>query len=110
MAELPYSELEGLISVKYEGRSLQMRRDQLTVEVVSKVFRLIPQTVLLVSDVGTIATADEGVFNNVDAVYTWTVEGDKATGFQGNGSIRCCWSESDAKASKFAAEAKAGSE
>jgi hypothetical protein len=70
---------ETLISVTYEGRSLQMRPDQLTVEVLSKVFRLIPQTMLLVSDVGTIATADEGVFTNVDAVYTWTVEGDRVT-------------------------------
>ena len=55
-------------------------------KVLSKVFRLVPQTVLLVSDVGTIATANEGVFTDVDAVYTWMVEGDRATGFAGNGS------------------------
>ena len=75
----PMAEFEGMISVAYEGRSLQMRRDQLTIEVLSKVFRLVPETVLLVSNVGTIATAEDGVFKNVDALYAWTVEGDRVT-------------------------------
>lgn len=50
------------IKVTFEGRSLKIRPDQLTIDVLSKVFHLIPETILLVSDVGTIATADKVFF------------------------------------------------
>ena len=72
------------INVTFEGRSLQLRPDQLTVDVLSKVFHLIPETILLVSDVGTIATADEGIFAGVNGLYIWTVEGTKATNISGS--------------------------
>jgi hypothetical protein len=69
----------GTVQVTFEGRSLQIRPDQLTITVLSKVFRLIPETILLVSDVGTIATAEDGVFCDVDNSYTWVVEGERVT-------------------------------
>lgn len=72
------------IKVTFEGRSLKIRPDQLTIDVLSKVFHLIPETILLVSDVGTIATADKVFFADVDSLYTWTVEGAKATNISGS--------------------------
>lgn len=86
--------LEPLINVSHDGRTLQMRPDQLTVNVLAKAFRLIPETVFLVSDRGTIAVAQDGAFQDVDDLYTWAVEGDKATtstsrstiGYHGDGS------------------------
>ena len=56
-----------------------MRPDQLTITVLSKAFRLIPETIFLVSDRGTIAVAEDGIFQDVDDLYTWSVEGEKAT-------------------------------
>ena len=67
-----------LINVTHDGRTLQMRPDQLTISVLSKAFRLIPETIFLVSDRGTIAVAEDGVFQDVDELYTWSV-GEKAT-------------------------------
>ena len=56
-----------------------MRPDQLTITVLSKAFRLIPETIFLLSDRGTIAVAEDGIFQDVDDLYTWSVEGEKAT-------------------------------
>ena len=66
-----------LINVTHDGRTLQMRPDQLTITVLSKAFRLIPETIFLVSDRGTIAVAEDGIFQDVDDLYTWSVEGEK---------------------------------
>ena len=43
-----------------------MRPDQLTITVLSKAFRSIPETIFLVSDRGTIAVAEDGIFQDVD--------------------------------------------
>ena len=56
-----------------------MRPDQLIISVISKAFKLVPETVFLVSDRGTIAMAEDGVFQDVDDLYTWSVEEEKAT-------------------------------
>ena len=56
-----------------------MRPDQLTISVLSKAFQLIPETIFLVSDRGTIAVAEDGVFQDVDELYTWSVEDERAT-------------------------------
>ena len=56
-----------------------MRPDQLTITVLSKAFRLVPEIIFLVSDRGTIAVAEDGMFQDVDDLYTWSVEGEKAT-------------------------------
>ena len=75
-----FGELQNLISITHDGRTLQMRPDQLTVSVLSVAFRLIPETMFLVSERGTIAVAVDGVFSDVDDLYDWSVEGEKSSG------------------------------
>ena len=72
-------ELFDLVDLSYDGRNLQMRQSQLTVANIARTFRLIPETIFLVSDRGTVALPTDGVFEDVDQCYTWTVEGDKST-------------------------------
>ena len=74
-----------LIDVSFEGRTLQLRQDQLTLNTISRAFRLVPETVLLVSERGTVAIPVDGVFKDVDEMYTWTVEGDKVTSHSSSG-------------------------
>ena len=64
------------VDISFEGRSLQMRPSQLTTTNIARAFRLIPDTIILVSDRGTLALPTDGVFDDVDECYTWTVEGD----------------------------------
>ena len=71
--------MDELINVAHGGKSLQMRPDQMTISVLSKAFHLIPETLFLVSERGTIAVAENGVFEDVESMYSWTVEGEKAT-------------------------------
>jgi hypothetical protein len=75
------------VDISFEGRSLQMRPSQLTTTNIARAFRLIPDTIILVSDRGTVALPPE-VFDDVDECYTWTVEGDKATNGGGNIAAR----------------------
>ena len=68
------------IDISFEGRSLQLRMDQITVNNLAKTFRLIPQTVILVSACGTVALPDDdGLFFDLDPTLSWTVEGDKSS-------------------------------
>lgn len=41
--------------------------------VISKAFHLIPETIILVSEHGTIAVPEDGEFVDVDSSYLWTV-------------------------------------
>ena len=75
-------ELFDLVDLSYDGRNLQMRPSQLTVANIARTFRLIPETIFLVSDRGTVALPTDSVFEDVDQFYTWTVEGDKSTAIQ----------------------------
>ena len=68
-----------LIDVMFEERTLQLRPDQLSVNNLAVAFRLIPETIILVSSCGTVAISEDGLFGDVDPLYSWTVEGDKAT-------------------------------
>ena len=56
-----------------------MRPSQLTTSNIARAFRLIPETIILVSERDTGAFPQDGVFHDVDDCYTWTVEGEKAT-------------------------------
>ena len=69
-------------TLEYEGRTLQMRPGQLSVANIAKTFRLIPDTIILVSERGTVAIPDgeDGIFSDIDSFDVWKVEGDKATG------------------------------
>ena len=68
------------IDLSFEGRTLQLCSDQITVCNIARTFRLIPQTIILVSESGTVAIPDgeSGAFPDLDSFLTWTVEGDKA--------------------------------
>ena len=54
--------------LEFEGRSLQLRPEQLTVSNVAKTFRLIEDTIILVSEQGTIAIPEDGAFVDVDSL------------------------------------------
>lgn len=57
-----------------------MRPEQLTTTNIAKAFRLIEETIILVSDRGTVAIPEGGVFTDVDYLDQWIVQGDKVTG------------------------------
>ena len=76
--ESPFAEF-ALIDLSYGGRTLQMRPSQLTTANIARAFRLIPDTIILVSERDTVALPQDGVFHDVDDCYTWIVEGEKAT-------------------------------
>ena len=71
-----------IYKLEFEGRSLQLRPEQLSVSSIAKAFRLVEGTIILVSDRGTVAIPDaqEGLFHDADPLEVWTVQGDKATG------------------------------
>lgn len=87
--------LEVYVDLSFEGRTLQLRSDQVTVNNIARTFRLIPETIILVSDTGTVAIPDEnGSFSDLDSfsLLGWTVEGDKssrsqAAMFSGHSSV-----------------------
>ena len=56
-----------------------MRLSQLTTANIARAFRLMPETIILVSDRDTVAIPQDGIFHDVDNSYTWTVEGEKST-------------------------------
>lgn len=65
------------VDLSFEGRTLQLRCDQVTVANIARTFRLIPETIILVSDS---AIPDEnGCFPDIDSILGWTVEGDKSS-------------------------------
>lgn len=68
-----------LIDLSYGGCTLQMCPSQLTTSNIARAFRLIQETIILVSERDTVALPQDGVFHDVDDCYTWTVEGEKAT-------------------------------
>ena len=73
-------EVDIYVDLSFEGRTLQLRSDQVTVNNIARTFRLIPETIILVSDSGTVAIPDEtGSFSDVDSLLGWTVEGDKSS-------------------------------
>ena len=69
------------ITLSFEGCTLQLRSDQITVSSIARTFRLIPETIILVSDSGTVAIpdSDSGSFPDLDSTIGWTVEGEKST-------------------------------
>ena len=50
------------VDLSFEGRTLQLRSDQVTVINIARTFRLIPETIILVSDSGTVAILDKNWF------------------------------------------------
>ena len=70
-------ELYQYVNLVYQERQLQMRVDQVSINSLARTFRLIPETIILVSEMGTVAIPDEsGTFPGLDTMINWTVEGD----------------------------------
>ena len=66
-----------LYNVERDGKSLKLKRRQLNIAVLSKLFHLFPESIVLVSDDGYVETPDEdGNFIGVDDLPTWIVLGD----------------------------------
>ena len=66
-----------LYNVERDGKSLKLKPRQLNIAVLSKLFHLFPESIVLVSDDGYVETPDEdGDFIGVDDLPTWTVSGD----------------------------------
>ena len=68
-----------------------MRPEQLTVANIAKAFRLVEETVILVSERETVAIPEDGMFQDVDILDLWTVQGDKATGPRFGGPVVSKW-------------------
>ena len=65
-----------LYTVEKDGKTIKLKPSQLTTQVLSKIFGLFPESVLLSED-GYVETADnDGRFHNVDDLPMWTVSGD----------------------------------
>ena len=68
------------IKLQYCGRKLQVRPDDLNTRDLAKIFHLIPETIILISqDDSAIVPDESGKFCNVDDFVEWTVEGEQST-------------------------------
>ena len=66
-----------LFTVEKDGKTVKLKAFQLTTQVLSKVFGLFPESILLLSDDGYVETADtDGRFHDVDDLPVWTVSGE----------------------------------
>lgn len=66
-----------LYMVEKDGKTMKLKSWQLTAQVLSKIFGLFPDSILLLSDDGYIETADsDGRFYDVDDLPHWTVSGE----------------------------------
>ena len=66
-----------LYTVERDGKTVKLKSSQLTVQILSKIFGLFPDSILLLSDDGYVETADsDGRFHDVDDLPHWTVSGD----------------------------------
>ena len=66
-----------MYTVEQNGKLLKLKPCQLTTAVLAKLFCLFPESIVLVSDNGYVATPDEdGDFMNVDDLPIWTVTGE----------------------------------
>ena len=62
--------------MQFVERKLQIRVSDLTVKIIAKIFHLLPDTVLLMSEEGTVAVHDDSGRFQVDDFLQWRVEGD----------------------------------
>ena len=66
-----------LYTVEHEGKTVKLKSSQLNVQILSKIFGLFPNSILLLSDDGYVETADsDGRFHDVDDLSQWTVTGE----------------------------------
>ena len=91
------------VKLSYEGRNLKMRQSQLTIMNIGKAFKLIPDSLLLVSETGTVALPDvDGLFDEeVDNSIKWRVDGEEVASGQGSTSTTGLGLSSNATACSF---------
>ena len=66
-----------LFTVEKDGKTVKLKASQLTTQVMSNVFGLFPESILLLSNDGYAETADtDGRFHDVDDLPMWTVSGE----------------------------------
>ena len=65
-------------TVSKDSKSLKLKPQQLTTQVLSKLFGLFPDSIVLVSKDGYVEVpSNDGTFTDVDDIPTWTVSGDE---------------------------------
>ena len=62
--------------VEKDRRTVKLKAPQLTTQVLSKIFGLFPESILLLSEDGYVETQTDGRFTGVDDLPVWTVSGD----------------------------------
>ena len=66
-----------LYTVEKDGKTIKLKTSQLKASVLSKVFSLFPESIVLISQDGYVETAGaDGVFHQVDDLPVWSVSGD----------------------------------
>lgn len=66
-----------LYTIEKDGRTVKLKSSQLTTQVLSKLFGLFPDSILLLSEDGYVETADpDGRFDDVDDLPVWSVGGE----------------------------------
>ena len=66
-----------LFTVEKDGKTVKLKASQLTTQVLSKVFGLFPESILLLLDDGYVETAEtDGRFHDVDDLPAWIVSGE----------------------------------
>ena len=75
-------------TVERDGKTVKLKSSQLTVQILSKIFGLFPESILLLSNDGYVETADpDGRFHDVDDLSHWTVSGDSLKPTAGGGGF-----------------------
>ena len=66
-----------LYTIEKDGKSVRLKSSQLRTRVLSKVFGLFPQSIILLSQDGYVEMgSSDGLFHDVDNLPVWTVSGD----------------------------------
>ena len=74
------SEYTPPVEVTCDGRKLQVRLEQLAVHNLAKIFHIVPDTLFLVSEDGSVALPDGNArFSDVESFRVWQVEGTKSS-------------------------------
>lgn len=72
-----FSSALALYTVEKDGKTIKLKETQLTVQILSKIFGLYPESILLLSDDGYVeAPNDDGRFIDVDDLPIWSVSGE----------------------------------
>lgn len=67
------------VKVVYGDRRLQFRPEDITVSSLSRIFHLIPDTIILISEEGTVCVPDDSGKFETDDLLEYKVEGDVST-------------------------------